>query len=246
MSPASVCIDQQLVSGANTLQPPRVDESVFCAGQIALVPCTLQLMKAGTRGQAHLSFSHVEKVLEAVISSLTLAHVVQAHCYTTRRQDIPVVRAVWERMLTAAEEEQSRPNPLPPHTVLELRSTLQAAYPPLHPSLLPPPSLHPSLHSAAPAYNPCLHASNGGTSLPWQPFSSHNNLSRHGSRASGKSVRSPPPTCGSVRLVLKTAEWMSTLCHFLKSLPRGKALGQRSLEVDNIAHLLCVHVLMHR
>nr|XP_019953396.1 PREDICTED: diphthine--ammonia ligase isoform X2 [Paralichthys olivaceus] len=87
-------------------QAVRVDESVFCAGQIALVPCTLQLMKAGTRRQAHLSFSHVKKVLEAVISSLTLAHVVQAHCYTTRHQDIPVVRAVWESMLTAAEEEQ--------------------------------------------------------------------------------------------------------------------------------------------
>ena len=87
----------------------QVDESVFCAGQIALVPCTLQLMKAGTRGQAHLSFSHVKKVLEASISGLTLAHVVQAHCYTTRHRDIPVVRAVWESMLTAAEEEQVSP-----------------------------------------------------------------------------------------------------------------------------------------
>lgn len=84
----------------------QVDESVFCAGQIALVPCTMQLVKAGTRIQAHLSFSHVKKVLEAVISSLTLAHVVQAHCYITRRQDAPIVRAVWESMLRAAEEEK--------------------------------------------------------------------------------------------------------------------------------------------
>lgn len=44
-----------------------------------------------------------------------------------------------------------------------------------------PPSF-PPLHTA-PAYNPCLHTSNRGTSLPWQPFSSHNNLSRHGNRA---------------------------------------------------------------
>ncbi|KAM7376028.1 hypothetical protein PAMP_005778 [Pampus punctatissimus] len=87
-------------------QALRVDDSVFCAGQIALVPCTMQLVKAGTRTQAHLSFSYVQKVLEAVISRLTLAHVVQAHCYTTRHRDIPIIRAVWESMLKAAEEEK--------------------------------------------------------------------------------------------------------------------------------------------
>ncbi|XP_075964432.1 diphthine--ammonia ligase isoform X2 [Anarhichas minor] len=87
-------------------QALRVDESVFCAGQIALVPCTMQLVKAGTGTQAHLSFSYVKKVLEAVISSLTLAHVVQAHCYITRHQDIPIVRSIWESTLRAAEEEK--------------------------------------------------------------------------------------------------------------------------------------------
>ncbi|XP_068574209.1 diphthine--ammonia ligase [Cebidichthys violaceus] len=87
-------------------QALRVDESAFCAGQIALVPCTMQLVKAGTRMQAHLSFSYVKKVLEAVISNLTLAHVVQAHCYITRHQDIPIIRSIWESMLWAAEEEK--------------------------------------------------------------------------------------------------------------------------------------------
>ncbi|XP_034531394.1 diphthine--ammonia ligase isoform X1 [Notolabrus celidotus] len=84
----------------------RVDESVFCAGQIAMVPCTMQLVKSGTRTQARLSFSYVKKVLEAVIGSLTLTHVLQAHCYTTRHQDIPIIRAVWESMLRATEEEK--------------------------------------------------------------------------------------------------------------------------------------------
>lgn len=66
----------------------------------------MQLVKAGIRTQAHLSFSYVKKVLEAVIGSLTLAHVVQAHCYTTRRQDIPIIRAIWESTLRAPEEEK--------------------------------------------------------------------------------------------------------------------------------------------
>ncbi|CAJ1073366.1 diphthine--ammonia ligase isoform X1 [Xyrichtys novacula] len=87
-------------------QALRVDQSVFCAGQIALVPCTMQLVKAGARTQARLSFSYVKKVLEAVIGGLTLANSLQAHCYTTRHQDIPIIRTVWETMLRAAEEEQ--------------------------------------------------------------------------------------------------------------------------------------------
>ncbi|XP_041827995.1 diphthine--ammonia ligase isoform X2 [Melanotaenia boesemani] len=87
-------------------QALRVDELLFCAGQIALVPCTLQLVKAGTYTQARLSFSHMKKVLEAAISSLTLAHVVQAHCYTTRHKDIGVIRAVWDCVLKATEEEK--------------------------------------------------------------------------------------------------------------------------------------------
>nr|XP_046268603.1 diphthine--ammonia ligase isoform X1 [Scatophagus argus] len=99
-------------------QALRVDELVFCAGQIALVPCTMQLVNAGTRTQAHLSFSYVKKVLEAVIGSLTLTHVIQAHCYTTRHQDIPIIRAVWDSMLMAPEDEKdlwepkSKPAPL--------------------------------------------------------------------------------------------------------------------------------------
>uniref|UniRef100_A0A3Q2QYS5 Diphthine--ammonia ligase n=1 Tax=Fundulus heteroclitus TaxID=8078 RepID=A0A3Q2QYS5_FUNHE len=86
----------------------KVDETVFCAGQIALVPCTMCLVKAGTAVQARLSFSHVKKVLEAVIHNLTPAHVVQAHCYTTRHRDTATIRAVWESMLRATEEEKER------------------------------------------------------------------------------------------------------------------------------------------
>lgn len=66
----------------------------------------MQLVKAGARTQARLCFSHVRKVLEAVIGGLTLASVLQAHCYATRREDVPVIRSVWERMLRESEEEK--------------------------------------------------------------------------------------------------------------------------------------------
>lgn len=84
----------------------QVDRSVFCAGQIALVPCTMQLVKAGARTQTLLSLSHVRKVLQAVISSSTLANIVQAHCYATRKEDISVIREAWESSLRAEEEEK--------------------------------------------------------------------------------------------------------------------------------------------
>ncbi|XP_037341980.2 diphthine--ammonia ligase isoform X2 [Pungitius pungitius] len=103
-------------------QALRVDETVFCAGQIALVPCTMQLVTAGARTQARLAFGYVKKVLEAVIGSLTLAHVIQAHCYVTRHRDIPVVRSIWEGMLAAAEEDEGllREPPTEPTPLLAL------------------------------------------------------------------------------------------------------------------------------
>lgn len=74
---------------------------MFSAGQINLVPCTMQLVRAETRTQACRSFSHIEKVLEEVISSLILGHVLQAHCYATHSPDIPLIRVVWDSKLRA-------------------------------------------------------------------------------------------------------------------------------------------------
>ncbi|XP_023807182.1 diphthine--ammonia ligase isoform X2 [Oryzias latipes] len=87
-------------------QALRVNKEVFCAGQIALVPCTLQLLQGSTHLQTQLVFSHVKKVLEATIHSLTLAHVIQAHCYITRYQDIWLVRNAWKSLFRATEEEK--------------------------------------------------------------------------------------------------------------------------------------------
>lgn len=108
-----ICLSQLSFMGSVSAVPlllliffVQVDELVFCAGQIPLVPCTMSLVKAATSVEAQLSFSHVKKVLEAVIPNLTLAHVVQAHCYITRHRDIATIRAVWESMLKATEEEK--------------------------------------------------------------------------------------------------------------------------------------------
>ncbi|KAJ0063176.1 hypothetical protein NL108_013198, partial [Boleophthalmus pectinirostris] len=87
-------------------QAYRVNEVVFCAGQIALVPCTMELLGAGTRAQARLCFTHVGQVLQAALPGLSLCHVLQAHCYTTRPRDAQLIREVWSDMLEAARGDQ--------------------------------------------------------------------------------------------------------------------------------------------
>src|SRR4029434_4473272 len=77
----------------------QVDDAVFSAAQIALVPCSMQLVAGGAALQAQLCFSHMAHVLEAVSSSLTLRHALQAHCYVTQPGHVPAVRATWQRIL---------------------------------------------------------------------------------------------------------------------------------------------------
>uniref|UniRef100_A0A9J7Z876 Diphthine--ammonia ligase n=2 Tax=Cyprinus carpio TaxID=7962 RepID=A0A9J7Z876_CYPCA len=86
-------------------QAVQVREAVFCAGQIALVPCSMQLVNGPVALQARLCFSHMEKVLRAMDSRLTLAHVLQAHIYITHRDHAAAVTEVWNRTIQDVQEE---------------------------------------------------------------------------------------------------------------------------------------------
>ncbi|XP_075049195.1 diphthine--ammonia ligase isoform X2 [Mixophyes fleayi] len=78
-------------------QAVRVGGSVFCAGQIALKPCTMQLVSGGILAESRISLRHVERVLEAVSPGTTRSHVMAAHCYVTHRSYIPTAVEAWER-----------------------------------------------------------------------------------------------------------------------------------------------------
>ncbi|MGH0140222.1 UNVERIFIED_CONTAM: hypothetical protein FKN15_001628, partial [Acipenser sinensis] len=80
-------------------QSIKVGEAIFCAGQIALMPCTMQLVQGGVRTEARLSFSHVEKVLDAMNTGLTLSHVLLANCYVTNKKNIGLVQKIWDNKL---------------------------------------------------------------------------------------------------------------------------------------------------
>ncbi|XP_016092870.1 diphthine--ammonia ligase [Sinocyclocheilus grahami] len=88
-------------------QAVQVRDAVFCAGQIALVPCSMQLVKGPVALQARLCFSHMEKVLHAMDSRLTLAHVLQAHIYITHREHAAAVTEAWNTKLQDVQVESS-------------------------------------------------------------------------------------------------------------------------------------------
>ncbi|XP_066490404.1 diphthine--ammonia ligase [Tiliqua scincoides] len=77
----------------------QVGDVLYCAGQIALVPCTMQLTSAGIEAEAWVSLCHVEKVLKAMSHDAELHHVLLANCYVTDSKYISVAQATWQKKL---------------------------------------------------------------------------------------------------------------------------------------------------
>lgn len=77
----------------------QVGDILYCAGQIGLVPCTMQLVSGGVWTEATVALSHVEKVLQAMSQKTTLLHVITAICYVTDSKHIPVAHSVWKKKL---------------------------------------------------------------------------------------------------------------------------------------------------
>ncbi|XP_013927998.1 PREDICTED: diphthine--ammonia ligase isoform X1 [Thamnophis sirtalis] len=77
----------------------QIEDTLYCAGQIALVPCTMQLTSGGIIKEALMSLNHVEKVLKAMNLKAELHHILMANCYVTDSKYISVAEAVWQRKL---------------------------------------------------------------------------------------------------------------------------------------------------
>ncbi|XP_021257383.1 diphthine--ammonia ligase isoform X1 [Numida meleagris] len=80
-------------------QSIKVGDILYCAGQIGLVPCTMQLVSGGVWTEATVALSHVEKVLQAMSQKTTLHHVITAICYVTDSKHIPVAYSIWKKKL---------------------------------------------------------------------------------------------------------------------------------------------------
>ncbi|NXE79205.1 DPH6 ligase, partial [Cochlearius cochlearius] len=80
-------------------QSIKVGDVLYCAGQIALVPCTMQLVSGGIWTEAVFSLRHVERVLQAMSQKTALHHVITASCYVTDSKHIPIARSLWQKKL---------------------------------------------------------------------------------------------------------------------------------------------------
>ncbi|KAM4667559.1 diphthine--ammonia ligase [Amazona ochrocephala] len=80
-------------------QSIKVGDVLYCAGQIALVPCTMQLVSGGIRTEAIVSLRHVERVLQAMSHNTALHHVITASCYVTDSKHIPIAHSLWQKKL---------------------------------------------------------------------------------------------------------------------------------------------------
>ncbi|XP_062433834.1 diphthine--ammonia ligase isoform X2 [Rhea pennata] len=87
-------------------QSIKIGDVLYCAGQIALVPCTMRLVRGGVRTEAVVSLRHVERVLQAMSQHAALQHVLAASCYVTDSKYIPVAHAVWQRKLRECKKEE--------------------------------------------------------------------------------------------------------------------------------------------
>ncbi|XP_018322343.1 diphthine--ammonia ligase [Agrilus planipennis] len=77
-------------------QAVRIGDVTYVAGQIGLVPGSMQLVKGGLKAQCKLSLRHVHRILRAVDASLTLRDVVQGVCYVTDLKHVETARSFWE------------------------------------------------------------------------------------------------------------------------------------------------------
>ncbi|WAR18279.1 DPH6-like protein [Mya arenaria] len=70
----------------------RVQNRLYVAGQIGMVPTSLAMVEGGVRAQARLSLRHVARVLAAMVTNYRLDNLVTCVCYLTHSSYISVAK----------------------------------------------------------------------------------------------------------------------------------------------------------
>jgi len=88
-------------------QAIKVDGFIYVAGQIGLVPGSMQLLKTGAASQSRLALRHIRRVLKAMTNeSSELTSILHAVCYVTSVDDVAAVTSTWHAALEAAVEDE--------------------------------------------------------------------------------------------------------------------------------------------
>nr|CAD7260850.1 unnamed protein product [Timema shepardi] len=78
-------------------QAIRIGDIIYVAGQIALVPGTMQMIEGGVKKQCRLTLKHIGRIVKAMDPNTQLRDVVQGICYVTHPSYIPEARHEWEK-----------------------------------------------------------------------------------------------------------------------------------------------------
>lgn len=100
-------------------QAIRVGDIIYVAGQIALVPGTLNIVEGGIRQQCRLSLRHVSRIIKAVDPNIQLRDVVQGICYVTHTKYIHAARTEWEKRTNNAIVDYIVVSRLPKNAIVE-------------------------------------------------------------------------------------------------------------------------------
>ncbi|XP_076099990.1 uncharacterized protein LOC143069310 isoform X2 [Mytilus galloprovincialis] len=73
-------------------QAVKVDKRMYIAGQIAMVPSTLNIISGGIRAESRLCLRHIHRILEAMPGSTSLKNISIAICYVSQRDYISIVK----------------------------------------------------------------------------------------------------------------------------------------------------------
>jgi diphthine-ammonia ligase len=78
-----------------------VDELIYIAGQIPLIPGCMQVIPGGILPQASLSLQHVDRVLDVLCPSLSgVSSVVLGICYLTNENFVHEAEAEWKKLIS--------------------------------------------------------------------------------------------------------------------------------------------------
>ena len=73
---------------------------MFVAGQIALVPGSMEIVEGGIVAQCRLALRHTQRVIEAMTNhSSSLRDVITMICYVTDRDYVITAEEEWKRFM---------------------------------------------------------------------------------------------------------------------------------------------------
>jgi len=76
----------------------QIDNRIYVAGQIALVPGSMKIVDGGVTMESCLALRHADRILAAKSSTCNLCNIVMAVCYVTSHGYIDKVQKEWKQL----------------------------------------------------------------------------------------------------------------------------------------------------